>query len=185
MLQADTVQNFDAGGTAYDLAQNNVNPAPAIVAGGPTGNFLRLAAASAAQNVNTIAFTKSDAGTYKLITADFDLRITGQADGMGFALLDTFTWGQAGAIAVQGQFYQEPNIAASLGVGFDVFSNVEDGDLNANHVSIHFNGTKLQDFDAGTVNLKSGQWIHAKIIVRPGGGYWTSVSFSPRMAERL
>ncbi|MFM8471447.1 MAG: Calx-beta domain-containing protein [Limisphaerales bacterium] len=89
---------------------------------------------------------------------------------MGFALLDTFTWGQAGAIAVIGNFYQEPSIAASLGVGFDVFNNVETGDLNGNHVSIHFNGQRLQDFDAGAVNLKSGQWIHAKIIVRPGGG---------------
>ena len=169
-LRADTVQNFDAGGTAYELAQNNVNPAPAVVAGGPTGNFLRLASATAQQNVNTIAFTKSDAGTYKLITAEFDFRITGQADGMSFALIDTFTWGQAGPIAVPGQFYQEPNIVASLGVGFDVFYNVEDGDLNGNHVSIHFNGKKVQDFDAGAVNLKSGQWIHAKIIVRPGGG---------------
>lgn len=167
---ADTVQNFDAGGTAFELAQNNVNPAPAVTPGGPTGNFLRLASASAQQNVNTVAFTKSDAGTYKLITAEFDFRITGQGDGMSFALLDTFTWGQAGAIAVIGQFYQEPSIAASLGVGFDVFNNVENGDLNGNHVSIHFNGQKLQDFDAGAVNLKSGQWIHAKIIVRPGGG---------------
>ena len=169
-LRADTVQNFDAGGTAYELAQNNVNPAPTITAGGPTGNFLRLASATAQQNVNTIAFAKSDAETYKLITAEFDFPITGQADGMSFALLDTFTWGQAGAIAVVGNFYQEPNIAASLGVGFDVFNNVETGDLNGNHVSIHFNGQRLQDFDAGSVNLKSGQWIHAKIIVRPGGG---------------
>ena len=170
VASADTVQNFDAGGTAYELAQNNVNPPPTITAAGPTGNFLRLASATAQQNVNTIAFAKSDAGTYKLITAEFDFRITGQADGLGFALLDTFTWGQAGAIAVIGQFYQEPSIAASLGVGFDVFNNAETGDLNANHVSIHFNGQKLQDFDAVAVNLKSGQWIHAKIIVRPGGG---------------
>lgn len=43
---ADTVQNFDAGGTAYELAVNNVLPAPAITAGGPTGNFLRLVHAS-------------------------------------------------------------------------------------------------------------------------------------------
>lgn len=169
-VRADTVQTFDAAGTAFELAQNNVNPAPAVVAGGPTGNFLRLASASAQQNVNTLAFTKSDAGTYQLITAEFDFRITGQADGMSFALLNTFTWGQAGAIAVTGNFYQEPSLAASLGIGFDVFNNVESGDLNGNHVSVHFNGQKLQDFDAGSVNLKSGQWVHAKIIVRPGGG---------------
>ena len=167
---ADTVQNFDAAGTAFELAQNNVNPAPGVVAGGPTGNFLRLASASAAQNVNTVAFSKSDAGTYRLISAEFDFRVTGAGDGLSFALLDTFRWGQAGAIAVIGEFYQEPNIAASLGVGFDVFQNNETGDLNGNHVSIHFNGVKLQDFDAGAVNLKSGQWVHAKIIVRPGGG---------------
>ena len=169
-LRADTIQNFDAGGTAYDLAQNNVNPAPTVMAGGPTGNFLRLASATANQNVNTVAFAKSDAGTYKLITAEFDFRITGLADGMSFSLLDTFTWGQAGAIAVIGEFYQEPNITASLGIGFDVFNNFDGGDQNDNHVSIHFNGQKINEFNAGGVNLKSGQWIHAKIIVRPGGG---------------
>lgn len=169
-VRADTVQNFDAGGTAYDLAQNNVAPPPAITAGGPTGNFLRLASASANQNVNTVAFTKSDAGTYNLITAEFDFHITGLADGFGFALLDTFTWGQAGPIDTIGNFYQEPNIAASLGVGFDVFNNFDGGDQSDNHVSIHFNGQKINEFNAGAVNLKSGQWIHAKIIVRPGGG---------------
>ncbi|MFA6546620.1 MAG: galactose oxidase-like domain-containing protein [Limisphaerales bacterium] len=169
-LRADTVQNFDAGGTAYDLAQNNVNPPPTVTAAGPTGNFLRLVSATAQQNVNTIAFAKSDAGTFKLITAEFDFHITGQADGMCFALLDTFTWGQAGPMDTIGEFYQEPNIAASLGIGFDIFNNFDGGDPNGNHVSIHFNGQKIQDFDAGTVNLKSGQWIHAKIIVRPGGG---------------
>ena len=51
VASADTIQNFDAGGTAYDLAQNNVNPPPTITAGGPTGNFLRLASATAQQNV--------------------------------------------------------------------------------------------------------------------------------------
>jgi len=168
--QADTVQNFDTAGTAFELAQNNVNPPPAVTPGGPTGNFLRLASASAQQNVNTVAFTKSDAGTYRRITAEFDFHITGQADGMSFALLDTFTWGQAGPIDTIGQFYQEPNIAASLGIGFDIFNNFDGGDQNGNHVSIHFNGQKVNEFDAGSVNLKSGQWIHAKIIVRPGGG---------------
>ena len=168
--QADTVQNFDTAGTAFELAQNNVNPPPAVTPGGPTGNFLRLASASAQQNVNTVAFTKSDAGTYRRITAEFDFHITGLADGMSFALLDTFTWGQAGPIDTIGQFYQEPNIAASLGIGFDIFNNFDGGDQNGNHVSIHFNGQKVNEFDAGSVNLKSGQWIHAKIIVRPGGG---------------
>lgn len=83
--RADTVQNFDTAGTAFELAQNNVNPPPAVTPGGPTGNFLRLASASAQQNVNTVAFTKSDAGTYRRITAEFDFHITGQADGMSFA----------------------------------------------------------------------------------------------------
>jgi len=170
MARADTTQNFDAGGTAYELAVNNILPAPAIVAGGPTGNFLRLVHASTQGNVNTVAFAKSDTGAYKLITADFDFRITGTGDGFSFALLDTFTWGQAGAIAVAGEFYQEPNIAKSLALGFDIFNNTETGDLNGNHVSLHFDGQRLTAFDAGAVNLKSGQWIHAKVIVRPGGG---------------
>jgi len=150
---ADTVQNFDAGGTAYELAVNNVLPAPAITAGGPTGNFLRLVHASTPQNVNTIAFNRSDVGSFRLITADFDFHLTGQADGFSFVLLDTFRWGQAGPIDSIGQFYQEPNVANSLGIGFDIFNNFDAGDPNGNHVSLHFNGRKVSDFDAGAVNL--------------------------------
>ena len=63
------------------LFRSNVNPAPTITAGGPTGNLLLLASATAQQNVNTIAFAKSDAGTYKLITAELIFESLGKRTG--------------------------------------------------------------------------------------------------------
>ena len=58
--------------------------------------------------------------------------------------------------------------AGALGVGFDVYQNPSDG--SANEVSIHFNNAVVGQFSAGAVNLSSGDWIHARIVVRPGGG---------------
>ena len=64
---------------------------------------------------------------------------------------------------------EEANAPGAIGVGFDVYQNAP-GDLSANEVSINFNNALRGQFSAGTVNLASGQWIHARIVVRPGGG---------------
>ena len=172
---AATFHDFDNlfGGTPYTLVQNNNAPGPTIVAGGPTGAFLRLTTQANFLN-NAVDFSLSDAGAFNQIIADFDFRITpgvgGAADGFGFALLNTANYGAMGAVESPGNvLYEEPNLLGSLGVGFDVYPSP--GDINGNHVSIHFNGAKLQDFDAGTINLASGQWIHAKITMRPGNGF--------------
>lgn len=173
-LRAATFTDFDNvfAHTAYTLLQNNLAPAPAILAGGPTGAFLRLTTTNNGVN-NSMDFAVSDAGTYSLIVADFDFRITpgpnGASDGMGFALLNTGNFGQDGGVELGGNvLYEEPNLANSLGVGFDIYRNVENGELYDNHVSIHFNGLKLGEFDATAFNLASGLWIHAKITAQPG-----------------
>ncbi|HXI56700.1 MAG TPA: galactose oxidase-like domain-containing protein, partial [Polyangia bacterium] len=63
---------------------------------------------------------------------------------------------------------EEPSIAGALGVGFDIFNNTE---IDNNHVSVHFNGALISAVSATPVtDLGSGQWIHARIVVRPGGG---------------
>src|SRR5436853_3519632 len=95
-LAASTAANFDSSGTAYTVSHAgfSTNPAqPTVMAGGPAGNFLRLAATPAV-NLNTIAFRGTDA-IAKTITADFDFRMTppgnrsSAADGLGFVLLNS------------------------------------------------------------------------------------------------
>lgn len=167
---AATVQNFDDPGSAHVLTQHAAPPPPAVVAGGPTGSFLRVATTATIPQNNSISFARTDPGAFCDVVAEFDLRMTpvvGRADGMGFALLNTSIWGSSGAVAPQAPWFvaEEPNFAGSLGVGFDLYQSNDIGEINNNHVSIHFNGVRLQDFDAGAVDLGSGAFIHARIEI--------------------
>jgi hypothetical protein len=168
VLSAATNQDFDILGSPYTLGQWGVAPAPTIESGGPTGNFLRLVTTSV-PNVNTITFDLTDLGPSEEITVDFDFRMTPgflQADGFGFALLNTDNFGATGGV---GGNSEEANYPGSLGVGFDIHQGP--GEINNNHVSIHFNGTKLAEVDASPVtNLAGSQFIHARIVMRPGNG---------------
>jgi hypothetical protein len=171
--RAATVQNFDDPGSAHVLTQHADPPGPAVVAGGPTGNFLRVATNATIPQNNSIAFARTDPGAFCDVVAEFDFRMTpvfGRADGMGFSLLDTADWGTSGAVAPQAPWFvaEEPNFAGSLGVGLDLYQSNDIGELNNNHVSIHFDGIRLQDFDAGPIDLGSGAFIHARIEIHAG-----------------
>ena len=176
-VQAQTFNDFDNPGTPYD-SKPCVEPPkflPTTVPGGPTGNFLRLAS-SPAPNSNTISFQKTNAGTFPIIVADFDFRITptnGRADGLGFALLDTERYPEGGVCATLPPYVpDEPNFTNSLGIGFDIYQSIYPGnsgaDLNNNHISIHFDATEQAEFDVPLVDLGSGRWIHAQIVFRQG-----------------
>lgn len=172
-MAAATVQNFDDPGSAHVLTQHAAPPPPTVTAGGPTGNFLRLATSATIPQNNSIAFVRTDPGAFCDVTAEFDLRmipVVGRADGMGFALLSTANWGTGGAVPPQAPWFvaEEPNFAGSVGVGFDLYQSNDVGDLNNNHVSIHFNGSRLQDFNAGSIDLGSGGFIHARIEIHAG-----------------
>ena len=98
-----TLQDFDVVGSGTSFCDGNHvsgGSPSARLPGGPTGSgqFLRLAFADpqTIPSQTSIAFDRSDAGSPGLIVADFDFRLTpgsGQADGLGFALLDTATHG--------------------------------------------------------------------------------------------
>jgi hypothetical protein len=187
-----TVQNFDVPNTGSPyVASLYLNPPAATpIDGGPigTGKFLRLAsgAPTPAPSHNTIAFDRTDSGASEQIVVDFDFRMIpgnavipgkGRADGFGFALLNTGFYGSSGGL---GGNAEEPNFTASLGVGFDLYKNDNLGDIGnenitanfSNSISIHFNGVPLTQVDATpVVDMGGGQWIHARIIVRPGGGF--------------
>lgn len=169
---AATTQNFNTPGTPYVASACSAVAAPVILDGGPggTGKFLRLGRSVDVYGQNSVALAASDRGGFTTITAEFDFRITpagptNKADGMGFVLLSTAQNDVSGGTC---QGAEEANAPGALGVGFDVYQNPSDG--SANEVSIHFNSAVVGQFSAGAVNLASGQWIHARIVVRPGGG---------------
>lgn len=166
-----------------------------------TGQFLRLASAMpepTTPSSNTITFP-STAPPADLIVADFDFRMTpgnavtpgkGRADGFGFVLLNrAFFAGPT--VEPQGPLFaaEEPNFTGSFSIGFDIYRNppspsapgypVDIGNDNirgpfvlSNSISIHLNGRLIEQVDASrVVDLAGGQWIHARIILRPGGGF--------------
>ncbi|HVR82860.1 MAG TPA: galactose oxidase-like domain-containing protein, partial [Planctomycetota bacterium] len=167
---AQTVQDFQNPGTPYVPSQTGTANPPTVMAGGPTGgNFIRLISATDTPGTNSIAFDRSDPGAYTQIVADFDFRMnpgTGQGQGMGFALLSTAAYNKTGALAGPAE---EPNLTGSLGIGFDIHQDA--GDVSGNEVSVHFNNGVLQQVDAGAIPLAGNQWIHAHVVLRPGGGF--------------
>src|SRR5688500_2488968 len=167
VASAQTVNNFEVAGTPYAEAHSNV--APVVLAGGPTGNFLRLASTPAV-NIGTVAFARTDS-VVNQVTADFDFRIipppagrNQAADGMGFALLNTSVAGFETGPRWDG-VPEWARFPGAIGVGFRIF--------NMNAVSIAFDGTErtLVSIPTATVDLASGQFIHAHIVFRPGGGH--------------
>jgi hypothetical protein len=170
--QAATTQDFAGGGTPYVASACTAVPPPSILDGGPsgTGKFLRLIRAEDLIGLNTVAFRTSDPGAFTTITAQFDFRITpasatSSADGFGFILLNTARSDASGGACLGAE---EANAPGGLGVGFDVFQNATD--VSANEVSINFDGAVIGQFNAASVALAGGQWIHARVVARVGGG---------------
>lgn len=185
-----TVRDFDTPAGTPFLTANCVpfNPGaapPQELPGGPSGvgNFLRLATTSQPLPIsNSIAFNLTDPGLFTQVIAEFDFRMTtiaggGRADGFGFALLSTANYGNIGEVCPTLSPFvpEEPNFTGSFGVGFDIFQNLghesHPNDINNNHISIHFDGDLLQQFDVTAVDLAGAQWVHCKITMRPGGGF--------------
>ena len=194
---AATMQDFNVPGTGARCVpiQSDNPPPPELMPGGPIpdgGKFLRLASASSQLNSNTITCRTTDRGRFDLVVADFDFRMSpgaGRADGLGFALLNTKFFRRSGGIEPQAPVFvvEEPNFAGWLGVGFDLFRNGigcfphgqgfpdDIGNDNirpcfSNSLSIHFNGRIIEQFDVSSViDLASGRWIHARIVIRAGG----------------
>jgi len=169
-------QDFDASGLPYAL-RNDSGPAAQVLAGGPSGNFLRLAYGSAGNNKNEAAFNSVAGGAFSQVLAEFDFRITpvsGRADGMGFALLDAATYGSSGAGP---SFSEEPNLANTFGLGFDIYNN---GEVNNNHLSVHYNGVKLAEFGDPGFDLGNGLFNHARIVLdATTGGALLTVTLTP------
>jgi len=165
---AVTLLDCDRPGSPYEASQLGVPPGPTCMPGGPTGNFLRLADTTVA-NINAIAFDLTDPGPHGLIIADFDFRMTAhavdsRADGFGFALASTAVFGVSGPVVGHSE---EANVIGSLGFGFDIHQGP--GEVSPDHVSIHWDGSLFREIDVTRLlDLASGEFTHARIIVRPG-----------------
>ena len=165
---ASTVLDCDHAPSPYEASVLANLPGPVCLEGGPTGSFLRLADTTAV-NINAIAFDLTDPGAWDQIIADFDFRMTprgteSRADGFGFTLASTAAFGTSGPVT---SLSEEPDVAGSLGIGFDIHQGP--GEVSRNHVSIHLDGFQLAEVDATpSLELASGQFTHARIIVRAG-----------------
>jgi hypothetical protein len=184
--------DFDGGfGTPYATGAHAAPPTSAaqVTAGGPTGvgNMLRLAFGRATADDrpvttashNSVTFDRADAAATDQIVADFDLRIrpgVGRGDGLGFALLDTAIYGDSGPVA-PAAVAEEPNLVGSLGIGFDVYrptdaTSTAPTEISANHVSVHFDGAPVREFDVTpALDLAGGEWVHVRVLLRPGGDF--------------
>jgi len=82
---------------------------------------------------------------------------------MGFALLNTANYGTNGAGPA---FAEEPNLASSIGVGFDVYNNASTPqEPNNNHVSLHWNGAQVGTAVTPSFSMSNGKFHRAQIIV--------------------
>ena len=199
VASADTLRDFDVAGAGTPFVAANCvplasPPPPEILPGGPPGsvNFLRLAG-TVVRTSNTVAFDQTDATLGALIVAEWDFRMTpgfGRADGMGFALLNSAAYGISGGVCttLSPSVPEEPNFTQSIGLGFDIHE--ASTDPNNNHVSVHFDAAVVSSCTTAislpNLDLASGEWIHAKVTLRPGGGFSdVTVELTPLGGERL
>ncbi len=151
--------------------------------GGAADSFLRLLPGHTT-GTNTVGFVSTAPGvTPSAVTVEFDLRITrvsNQGDGIGFAWLNPLQWGHSGPAP---RFGEEPNLAGSFGVGFDPVANSEVSD---NHVSLHFDGAEIAEFNLAGFRLDSGAFHHARIVMTAvAGGSNVSVYLRPAGASEV
>ena len=181
-----TVQNFDDAGAAYTLWSFSGSFRPRIMPAdsGSTGNFLRLADTTGSI-LNNILFDRTATGGFNSVVATFDFRmmpVGSRADGMGFALLPTSIYGTSGpALGAFTGFGEEPDVAGAIGVGFDIYQN--DGEVNNNHVSLHYNGVLISTPVAiPAFDLANGDFHRAQITINfTGGNALVTVMVTPNI----
>lgn len=146
-VSAALVEDFDGGGNTPFVLTNSSGAAPAVLGGGPTGDFVRLTNLSANNN-NSIAFdhNASVSGNAPGVVLQFDFRMTDNAanvnaggccgsaaDGLGIGLFQTGTYGSTGGVnppAVVGGVWERPSFPDAFAIGLDIFSNIDVVSLN-------------------------------------------------------
>jgi hypothetical protein len=160
-----TVQDFNgSGGTAYELDFKESRRGRPI-----SGGKLLLLNGFQSDTSSSIGFEKTSDGLHSSVEVTFDLEISTGREGIGFALLDTATHGDKGK-APKVDAWEEPNIAKSFGIGFDISNPPTkhwfDGNGNVygrpeREISLHWDGievfnkrSELEFRDTGSVPVK-------------------------------
>ena len=149
-----TQQDFSAvfqgtGDAPYVLVKSTVagdNPIEITDRGVWDGNALWLTQNIGSQN-NAVAFNELVSGPYDELVIGMDMQFSlydppgdGGADGFGLAYANSATWGGDNSWPIPSftpSYAEEPNLAGSLGVGFDIYPNGWD-DGAQNSVSLHW-----------------------------------------------
>lgn len=167
-LALPTIQDFEGGGTPYVQTIYSGSPGSVVLEGG--NNFLRMTPAIPG-SLNTYGFDLTQTGTPTSVTASFAFRMFGgtRADGFGFSLLNTDFYGTSGA--APSTLTEEARAVNSFGVGFDIFDNGET--FGNNHVSLHYNGILLGNFNPGfdlwAFNDPGGAFAQISFVAVAGG----------------
>jgi hypothetical protein len=167
---SSTIQDFDNPGSPYTLATLGAAPGPSIVNAGNPGNAVQLTYANSGGTQNSIGFDRTQVGAFQTLIANFDFKLSGSADGLSFALLNTASFGTLGAMPIPSSgVFEEPSYTGSLGLEFDTFANGGE-DPNGNHIGLHFNNAEVATNANPGFALGAGDWHHAQLVVNPVAG---------------
>jgi hypothetical protein len=180
--EAQLLEDFDGGGTTPFELFSTSGTAPEVMAGGPTGSFLRLTHLNGSNN-NSVAFDEelSISGPAPLgFILSFDFRMSDDqanadaggccgsaADGLGIGFFATSTYGTTGALnpAVGGAGdWERPAFADAVSIGLDVFQNIDVVTLNA--LDLELAAIDVQPF----LDLNNGLFHRATLRVVPDPG---------------
>ncbi|MFO0912930.1 MAG: hypothetical protein U0795_08230 [Pirellulales bacterium] len=171
LCAGEFIETFDAPGVVPYSLSNSLGTAPAIVAGGPSGNFLRLVTTGVASD-NAISFdetplTSGPAPKGKILSFDFRLMGGTMPVGEGMAS-GHFTTAAHGATGPRNPGFLDPvkdwekaSFAGSVNISFDVSPNADKVNLNAF-------GTTIAEVDVSSmIDLNDGVFHHAILGVFP------------------
>jgi len=173
----DTEQDFTAifpapsdEGANRRLDHTGSAPGPSIMEDGWDGPFLRLTTEVNSQRAQLSYNQLNDESESVLV--EFEMRISvgngGGADGVALALLNVDQFG-TDTTAAAPNFAEEPNLAGSIGVGFDTFNNADQGDGGESSISLHYDGVRIIsvpiDGMDGVSSLETGEVLFVSIEI--------------------
>ena len=103
---------------------------------------------------------------FQIRISEGDPAANDKADGFGWKYVNSDLHGTTGAAYTQGE---EPNLAGSLGVGFDIWNNGAQDEDATTSLSLHYDGALLKTVNLQTLDtpfaLETGQPIDVSVAV--------------------
>lgn len=198
VTRAAMFEDFDGGGnTPYSLT-NSSGAAASVVAGGPSGSFLRVVNLNTSNN-NSIAFDENTTVTGpapqgKILSFDFRMSTDADntaaggccasaADGLGIGYHATPRWGATGpmnpgAVAKpDGGDWERPSFVRAVTIGLDVFEKIDVVTLNA------FGNTIAEVDVQPMLDLNNGLFHRGILTVTPNPANMVTALFDFEIIE--